>query len=166
MMVHASFVAAIPACHAEGRWLDRDPAVLSAPAAFAAFVGGLLARADPATPRAHDEVPSSVYWWTEGTEFLGRITIRHALNDRLREAGGHIGYEVAPAHRRQGHALAMLGAALPVAYGLGLERVLLTCEAGNVGSRRVIEAHGGRLHDSSAGKLRYWLVTGPCEDAS
>lgn len=37
-------------------------------------------------------------------------------------------------------ALALL---LPVARGLGLPRVLATCDAGNAASRRVIEANGG-----------------------
>ena len=54
----------------------------------------------------------------------------------------------------------MLAAALPVAAALGLECLLLTCDAGNIGSRRVIEANGGLLQDQRGDKLRFWVPTG------
>ena len=48
---------------------------------------------------------------------------------------------------------------LVVARALGLERVLITCDADNVGSRRVIAANGGRLEDQRGQKLRFWIET-------
>lgn len=76
------------------------------------------------------------------------------------EAGGHIGYDVRRSARLRGHATAMLRAALPVAAGLGLTSVLVTCDHDNVGSRRVIEAAGGEFEDQRGVKLRYRVATG------
>jgi predicted acetyltransferase len=78
----------------------------------------------------------------------------------LLESAGHIGYDVAPAARRQGHGTAMLRAALPIAAKLGLSQALITCDVDNIGSRRIIEANGGRLEDVRSGKLRYRVPTG------
>jgi predicted acetyltransferase len=73
--------------------------------------------------------------------------------------GGHIGYDVRPSARQRGHATAMLAAALPVARGLGIDRVLVTCDDDNIASRKVIEASGGVLEDQRGDKLRYWVPT-------
>jgi predicted acetyltransferase len=89
------------------------------------------------------------------------MSIRHELNDWLREVGGHIGYDVRRSRRREGHATAMLRAALVVAHDLGIERALLTCDDDNLASRLVIERNGGVLEGTRAGKLRYWVPTRP-----
>jgi predicted acetyltransferase len=98
-------------------------------------------------------------WWVDNDRYIGRMSIRHDLNDWLREAGGHIGYDVRRSRRRQGHATAMLAAALRIAHDLGIEQALLTCDVDNVASRRVIERNGGVLEDERHGKLRYWVPT-------
>jgi predicted acetyltransferase len=98
-------------------------------------------------------------WWIESDVYLARIAIRHRLTPWLLEQGGHIGYDVRPSARRQGHATAMLRAALPVVAGLGIRRALVTCDHDNVGSRKVIEACGGVFEDRRADKLRYWIET-------
>ena len=72
----------------------------------------------------------------------------------MREVGGHIGYDMRPSARCRGHATAMLRAALPVAGALGIDQALITCDADNVGSRRVIERNGGILEDQRGDKLR------------
>jgi predicted acetyltransferase len=77
----------------------------------------------------------------------------------LEMAGGHIGYDVRPSARCQGHATAILAAALPVAASLGITEALLTCEEANKISQRVIEKNGGRLIDKVGSKLRYWVPT-------
>ncbi len=91
--------------------------------------------------------------------YLGRIALRHQLTDRLRETGGHIGYDVRPTARRQGHATAMLRAVLPLTHGMGINPVLVTCDVDNLASRRVIQANGGVLEDERYGKLRFWVST-------
>lgn len=96
-----------------------------------------------------------------GDEYLGRLSIRHELTDGLREFGGHIGYVVRPSARRQGNAGAMLAASLPIARGLGIDAALLTCDATNAGSRRVIESSGGVFEDQREERLRFWVPTSP-----
>ncbi|WP_205326421.1 GNAT family N-acetyltransferase [Glycomyces sp. YM15] len=106
-------------------------------------------------------VPSTTYWWTDRRAFLGRINLRHRLNESLSEIGGHIGYDVRPTARRQGHATAMLAAVLPRAAAIGIDKALVTCDAENTASRKVIEANGGVLEDERGGKLRYRVPTAP-----
>ena len=55
----------------------------------------------------------------------------------------------------------MLAAALPVAYELGIDPVLVTCDTDNAASRKVIESNGGMLEDERNGKLRFWVPTTP-----
>lgn len=123
------------------------------------YVETLLADTREGSPRRAGYVPSTHLWWVEGDTFLGRVHIRHRLTPFLRDVGGHVGYHVVPPYRRRGHATAMLAAALPVAAALGIECLLVTCDADNVGSRKVIEANGGLLQDRREGKLRYWVPT-------
>lgn len=110
-----------------------------------------------------DRVPDTILYGFLGDEIIGRISIRHTLNDFLLKLGGHIGYGVLADHRRRGFAKSMLLQALPVAKDLGLNRVLLTCDDNNIGSIRTIEGCGGVLENKvSAGdgmplKRRYWI---------
>jgi predicted acetyltransferase len=129
------------------------------PAGFETYVRHLCSQPDEEYPRPDGHVPSTTLWWVEGDEFLGRIAIRHRLTAYLLEAGGHIGYDVRPSARLKGHATAMLAAALPIAYKLGIDPALVTCDVDNVGSRKVIENNRGLLEDQRAAKLRYWVTT-------
>lgn len=140
-----------------GRYLrdPQDPA--SSDEAFRAFAADVRAQRLEETPRPLGFVPHTELWWVEGAEFLGRIGVRHRLTPNLLEIGGHIGYDVRPSARRQGHATAMLREALAVARGLGIELALVTCDVDNVGSRTVIERNGGVFEDERAGKLRFWV---------
>ncbi len=128
---------------------------------FAAFVADKLA--ESSGPVAEGWVHNTNLWWVEGpegkAEYIGRMSIRHDLTDELREVGGHIGYDVRRSRRRQGHATAMLRAALPVAARLGIDPALVTCDEGNVASRKVIQTCGGVLEDQRGTKLRFWVPT-------
>jgi predicted acetyltransferase len=130
------------------------------PEGFADFVRALRDQADVDVVRPADRVPCTTWWWVEGTEYLGRIALRHRLVPHLLEVGGHIGYDVRPSARRRGHATGMLAAVLPHAHSMGIDPALLTCDGDNVASRRVIERAGGVLEDERQGKLRYWVGTG------
>ncbi len=125
---------------------------------FAAYCRRLNELDDPAAVPPL-MVPSTILWWLEGDEYLGRISIRHQLTPFLLEQGGHIGYGVRPSARRRGHATAMLAAVLPHAAALGIDPVLVTCDDTNIASRKVIEAAGGELEDQRGVKLRYWVPT-------
>ncbi|MBA3525004.1 MAG: GNAT family N-acetyltransferase [Geodermatophilaceae bacterium] len=164
-----SFLAAMAEFAAEGRGAPDDHSGLgddlrtwaepwSTPAGFAVFVQELLD--EQVRPRRPGWVTATMLWWVEGAEFLGRLQIRHSLTNFLREAGGHVGYDVRPSARRRGHATAMLAAALPRAAVLGIPSALITCDVDNIASRRVIEGNGGVLEDEREGKLRFWVPTG------
>ena len=80
----------------------------------------------------------------------------------LAERGGHIGYGVLPRHRRQGYATEILRQSLIIARAAGVDRVLVTCDEDNVGSRAVIESSGGVLDsivtvDGKRPVLRFWI---------
>lgn len=108
-------------------------------------------------------VPDSVFWLVDNGEYIGRISIRHYLNDHLKEVGGHIGYDIRPSKRQQGYGGKILALALPKVRELGITDVLITCDATNVGSRKIIEKNGGVLENqvpNPAGgpdKVRFWV---------
>jgi predicted acetyltransferase len=161
-----SFLAAMAEFAAEGRaggdtMLGRDLAVhgptWSTEAGFAAYVDELLSEAE--RPRRPGFVRCTTWWWVEGDELVARIAVRHQLTPLLLEVGGHIGYDVRRSRRREGHATAMLAAALPEAAALGIDPALVTCDEHNIGSRKAIEANGGVLEDQRGVKLRFWITT-------
>jgi predicted acetyltransferase len=163
---HVSFLAAMDEFVKEGRtgeestpgWdLATFGETWAEPAAFAAYV--LQALAEAQRPRKPGFVCQTTWWWTEGTVYIGRISLRHELTDHLLEVGGHIGYDVRRSRRLEGHATRMLAAVLPEAARLGIDPVLVTCDFDNIGSRRVIEANGGVLEDQRGVRLRYWVPT-------
>jgi predicted acetyltransferase len=147
--VSESFLAGSRAmCEEEGTetdWLDEAAADFDA----------LVARRS-ATRQLWD-VPATELWYVDGPSYIGTVMIRHQLTPALRRDGGHIGYHVVPGQRRRGHATAMLAAAFPWCRELGLTRVLVTTAAGNVASRRVIEANGGVLESDADELFRYWI---------
>lgn len=108
-------------------------------------------------------VPHTDYWLIDSDEFIGRVTVRHRLTERLEKFDGHIGYDIRPSKRQQGYGTEILELVLPKVKGLGIERVLITCRESNIASRKIIEKNGGVLenivHDTEAGvdKFRFWI---------
>ncbi len=123
-----------------------------------------LRRYEPGNKLPDGFVHSEPLWLVEGETYLGRASLRHTLNARLREFGGHIGYEIRPSARRQGHGRTILRLTLGRALELGLERVLVTCDTDNLGSRGVIEDNGGVLEGEFVLDYhpkpvrRYWIT--------
>ena len=164
--VRESFLEAMDEFVAEGAessqtadWIEHNAPRWSAPDAFEVFVEAVKADASADTPRPERHVPCTTLWWIDGEDYLGRLAIRHELNDFLLSVGGHIGYDVRPTRRREGHATAMLKASLPWALALGVDPALVTCDDDNLASTRVIEAAGGVLEDVRGTKRRYWVRT-------
>jgi predicted acetyltransferase len=108
-------------------------------------------------------VPQTMFWITRGDEYVGRLGLRHFLNEKLGQFGGHIGYEIRPSMRRNGYGTRALALALDEAGKLGLDRVLVTCSEYNIGSKKIIEANGGVLENLVETPFReeltcrYWI---------
>ena len=119
-------------------------------------------------------VSGSTYWVVDDDdEFVGQLEIRHRLSEALRRFGGNVGYSIRPTRRRRGYGTAALRLALPKCLELGLERVLVTCDTTNEGSRRIIVANGGELEDvellphRTVPTMRFWIdVERQCRDGS
>lgn len=110
------------------------------------------------------KVPDSVFFLldVERNRLLGAINIRHYLNDHLLKEGGHIGDGIRPSERRKGYATEMIRLALIECKKLGMDKVLITCNKDNIGSRKSIINNGGVLENEiidSDGELlqRYWI---------
>lgn len=99
----------------------------------------------------------------DGDQIVGRVSVRHQLNDYLANYGGHIGYGVKSTHRRRGIATQLLAAGLSELRRVGVTRALVTCDHDNEASATVIERAGGRFEGEIEGdpdgvtKRRYWI---------
>ena len=112
-------------------------------------------------PMCH--VPSSTYLLVikETNTLIGMVSIRHNLNENLKKIGGHIGYSIHPKYRHKGYGTKQLSMALDICKKMGIEKVLITCDENNIGSRKVILNNGGKFFDSSQHVKdtieRYWV---------
>jgi predicted acetyltransferase len=117
-------------------------------------------------------VPQTIYWLMEKqndgqVSCLGRVSIRHQLNEYLRRIGGHVGYVIRPSARHQGYGTKLLALALEkINQGqpkIDGKRVLLTCDETNLGSKKIIEKNNGVLTAYSEQeaplprKMLYWV---------
>ena len=138
---------------------------------FAAFVYGLWGHSE-GIGLPDGWVPETTYWLVLGGRILGVCHLRHRLTEALRDFGGHVGYAVRPSERNRGYATRMLKLVLAEARRRGLGRVLITCNADNPASARVIRKNGGVLDSESysprAERItqRYWVETGRANESS
>jgi predicted acetyltransferase len=120
-----------------------------------------------------------VLWLVDGEEYLGQSSIRPELcTEYLITYGGHIGYSIRPSRRRCGYGRQLLAMTLEAARGMGLKRILVTCDSDNLSSRKVIESNGGifeqamkmpprafhaegRRPQAGIEKRRYWIELYP-----
>jgi len=108
-------------------------------------------------------VPQTVFWVIdEAGDAMGLVRVRHYLNDKLRERGGHIGYYIRPSQRGKGYATQALRLALGELKKLGESRAMLSTDVTNLPSRHVIEVNGGVLESTGLNEdgsefCRYWI---------
>lgn len=104
-----------------------------------------------------------VYLRENDKKIVGMLQFRHYLNDFLKKYGGHIGYSVIPSERCKGYATKMLAEGLCVCKKRKLDRILITCRTGNIGSQKVILANDGVYEKTVFCKERnmsfdrYWI---------
>ncbi|QYR19327.1 GNAT family N-acetyltransferase [Paenibacillus sp. sptzw28] len=108
-------------------------------------------------------VPHSTYWLlNEADSIVAAVNIRHKLNQKLINNGGHIGYGVRPSQRRKGYASLLLSLALLQTKTMELSRVLVVCDKGNTGSERTIIKNGGKFESEFTEEngnvvRRFWI---------
>jgi predicted acetyltransferase len=155
-----SFIQSVHEFQAEGRQLNYDLNDLTND--FGAFVQSLRDQKDRSKLKP-GRVPASDFWLIDKNEFIGRLSLRHELNQFLLKMGGHIGYEIRPSRRKQGYGTEILRLGLEKAKELGLQRVLVTCDEDNIGSKKIIEQNCGKFENAielewdHVKKLRYWI---------
>jgi predicted acetyltransferase len=163
-----SFIAAVHEFRVNGSGLEdlRELELVNLENDFEAYIQSRFRWENPATLEP-GKVLQSEFWLVDNLEYIGRAKLRHELNDHLRVFGGHIGYEIRPSQQRKGFGTLILKLALEKARALGLERVLLTCDVDNLGSRHVIEANDGELEGEFQLDFyekpirRYWINLEP-----
>ncbi|MGM0411218.1 MAG: GNAT family N-acetyltransferase [Bacillota bacterium] len=102
-------------------------------------------------------VPQTIYWLYINGKPIGLGKLRHYLNDKLREIGGHIAYAIRPEERGKGYGKILLAEILKKAAKKDIKKVLLTCDDDNYTSRKVIEANQGELSEINDGECKYWI---------
>ena len=96
-------------------------------------------------------------------KIIGTINIRWNLSEEMKKFAGNIGYAIRPTEIRKCYNNINLYLGLIEAKKVGLDRVMLDCEAKNLASSKTMEALGGKLErteiDPSDGILTsvYWI---------
>lgn len=111
--------------------------------------------------------------WVPDTQFIcvrrsdgrivGMLDIRHELNEACLNLFGNIGYSIRASERRKGYATEQLRLAKEICRGMGMKRILVTCDKENLASAKTILHNGGVLEnevvDERNGEVlqRYWI---------
>lgn len=111
------------------------------------------------------EVPSDMYLAVRESDnrVVGIIDLRHNINHPILGTwAGHCGYSVRPSERGHGYAKEMLRLNIQNAKALGIDKMLVTCNADNTASEKTIIANGGVFEknidvDGTIMK-RYWIT--------
>lgn len=159
VLYRQTYLDALREFHAELRNLEQDEIALTHN--FEGYVRHLQRQSTD--QRREGLVPETFFWLIDDDVYIGRLSLRHHLNDRLLQIGGHIGYEIRPAKRRMGYGKAILRLGLEQARQQGITRALVTCDEDNIGSAKIIEANGGILENivllshRPVATRRYWI---------
>lgn len=123
-----------------------------------------LRKSEETCRKVGTEVPSDMYLAIRQSDnrIVGIIDLRHHINHPILGTwGGHCGYSVRPSERGKGYAKEMLRLNIQNAKELGIEKMLVTCDAGNFASEKTILANGGvfeKFIDVDGTQMkRYWI---------
>ena len=120
-----------------------------------------LENAEKGSDLEEGDVPYTYMFLVDDGKYIGTVSIRHKLNDRLEKEGGHIGYDIRPSMRRKGYGTTILKLSLPIARQIGLDRVMLTCDDNNIASYKIMEKNDAVLDEKydykGRSKRRYWI---------
>ena len=112
------------------------------------------------------KVPSTTYFAVREQDgrLVGVIDLRHHIDHPILSTwGGHCGYSVRPSERGKGYATQMLRLAVINAGKMGIEKMLLVCDAEGTPSEKTIIANGGQLEsiiEADGCKMkRFWITT-------
>ena len=110
------------------------------------------------------QVPSHTYLAVRKSDdkIVGIIDLRHHINHPILGTwGGHCGYSVRPSERGKGYGKEMLRLNICNARTMKIPSLLVTCDAKNKASEKVIVANGGRYENSidveGCEMKRYWI---------
>jgi len=98
---------------------------------------------------------------TEEYKEVGVVQVR-LLNEKLWKTFGNIGDGVRPTERKKGYVTEIIRLALIKAKEIGLNRVLMSCDKTNIGSKKSIINNGGVLENEYVDEdgnveERYWI---------
>ncbi len=110
-------------------------------------------------------VPATQYLLRRKSDgrLIGMLSIRHELNDHLKNFGGNFGGSIRPSERNHGYSAKMLQLGIKKAKKLGLSRVLVTCLDTNHASAKSIQKAGGIFENkkkyAKTGEtfMRFWF---------
>lgn len=105
------------------------------------------------------KVPATTFWLYADGVPVGFGVIRHFLTEALENAGGSIGYGIAPQYRGRGYGKGLLRLLLTEAKSLGIEKALLTIRPGNMPSQAVARANGGIETGRTDERVWVWIET-------
>ncbi|MDF2698867.1 MAG: acetyltransferase, family [Haloplasmataceae bacterium] len=110
------------------------------------------------------QVENTTYWLVNHERVIGAVNIRHRLNDYLLKFDGHIGFGIRPSERCKGYATIMLALALEKTKTMGMDKILITCNKGNIASEKTIIKNGGVFESEETeinGNIvrRFWIKT-------
>lgn len=108
-------------------------------------------------------VPSTLYFMVNNDDkIVGAVEVRHALNEKLTNVGGHVGYGIRPSERGNGYSTLILKMILNKFREMDFEKILVTCDESNIASTKAIEKNNGKLENviEYENELirRYWIT--------
>lgn len=112
---------------------------------------------------SHIVPDTMLYGFIDKDTIVGRVSIRHELNEYLKKRGGHLGYGVAPRFRQKGYASEMVRQSLDHCRSIGLKKIMLTCADTNIASSKIIEKYNGVLEgkiwdeEDKEWMKKYWI---------